>query len=72
MLVMEYVTQNGVKVRIHDDAYAGCSEEELQRRREEIQRTAWRCWRKLAEIRAGKGETNEAISMQTMPDGGIR
>lgn len=66
MLVKQYVTKNGVKVNIHDDAYAGCSEEELQRRREEIQRTAWRCWQKLAEIRAGKGETNGSISMQEM------
>ncbi len=71
MLVMEYTTKSGVKLRVHDDAYAGCSEEELQRRRVEIQRTAQRCAVKLAQIRAGKGIANESISVQKMHSGGV-
>lgn len=38
MIVREYTAPNGVRVRIHDDAYAGASEEELARRRAEVQK----------------------------------
>ena len=40
-VVMEYVTQNGVHVTFEDDAYAGCSQAEIDRRIENIRKTAY-------------------------------
>lgn len=35
-VVMEMKARNGVRIRFEDDAYAGCSKEELQRRQRKI------------------------------------
>lgn len=35
-IVREIITSNGVHVRIHDDCYAGVSEEELARRKRRL------------------------------------
>lgn len=51
MIVAEYTTAAGVHIAFADDAYAGCSEEELERRREHIRRTAWWCWARANERR---------------------
>lgn len=53
-VVMTYTTPKGTRIEFCDDAYAGCSEEELRRRKEEIQRTAWYCWARLHEARRAK------------------
>jgi len=42
-VVAEYKFKN-CTVSVHDDAYAGVSEEEMARRVREVQRTAWRIW----------------------------
>ena len=49
MIVAEYTTAAGVHIAFADDAYAGCSAEELERRAENIRRTAWWCWARLHE-----------------------
>lgn len=59
-IVKEWTTPRGTKVYFHDDAYVGCSEAELARRRKEIQRTAWWCAAQLARQKAEKqGETTQ-------------
>ena len=55
-VVMTWRTSRGTRIEVCDDAYAGCSAEELQRRTEEIRRTAWRCWARLQERRREKEE----------------
>lgn len=40
-VVMEYTTKNGVRILFEDDAYAGCSQAEIDRRIENIRRTAY-------------------------------
>ena len=42
-VVAEYQLKN-CTVAIHDDAYEGISEAEMERRVREVQRTAWRIW----------------------------
>ena len=69
-IVMEYTTPRGTKIEFCDDAYAGCTPEELRRREEEIRRTAWRCWAKLHEIRrdaAGEGSSDDAQGVNAVP-----
>lgn len=39
-VVMEMKCSNGATVRIHDDAYAGISKEEMRRRQQEFINTA--------------------------------
>ena len=61
-VVAEYKLKN-CTVSIHDDAYAGITEEENERRIREIQRTAWRIWdaqwaRKAAEEKGKEAMTN--------------
>lgn len=41
-VVMEMKASNGATVRIHDDAYAGISPEEMRRRQREVIETAKR------------------------------
>ena len=41
-VVMEMKASNGATVRIHDDAYAGISPEEMRRRQNEVFETAKR------------------------------
>ena len=41
-VVMEMEASNGATVRIHDDAYAGISPEEMRRRQREVIETAKR------------------------------
>ena len=44
-VVLEFKAPNGVTITFHDDAYAGCSPEEIERRR----RHASRVWTEIAE-----------------------
>lgn len=39
--VKEYRLPNGVKIEIWDGGYAGCSEEEIARRRQRIAEMGW-------------------------------
>ena len=64
-IVKEMTTANGAKIFFHDDAYAGCSDEQLRQRVREIQRTAWWCWARAAERK--KGENHESDTVQALP-----
>lgn len=59
-VVREYVTPNGVHVRIHDDCYAGISEEELARRKQRISETILRVDRNI-QLREMKAREEAAL-----------
>lgn len=62
MIVREYTAPNGVVVRIHDDAYAGISREEMARRREQIRQAIVHIYDQVREIKKKEmeGEKDEA------------
>ena len=62
-VVAEYKFRN-CTVSVHDDAYAGVSETEMERRVREVQRTAWRIWE--AEKRREAVETDCRDSLRTV------
>ena len=57
-VVMTWTTPRGTKIEFCDDAYAGCSEEEIARRTREIQQTAWAAWARLHQIRRAARQTS--------------
>ena len=58
-IVQEFISPGGAHVTIHDDAYAGISEEERQRREAEFYKVVARIIRKAA-IRAAEEKKEES------------
>ena len=59
-VIVEFTTSQGVHIRIRDDAIAGVSKDEMDRRVNQVRRTAWQ----IAIAEQVREREGQALSLQ--------